>query len=56
MKILAIGDPHGDIGKVRKIPFREVDLILLTGDLGKADLVRKRAFENIDRKKIIFQN
>jgi len=51
MKILAIGDPHGDLKKIKKIPLKGVDLILITGDLGKADLARKRCFENIMRKK-----
>ncbi|MFA4953500.1 MAG: metallophosphoesterase [Candidatus Pacearchaeota archaeon] len=50
MKILAIGDPHGDLEKIKKIPIRNVDLILLTGDLGKADLARKKFFENVERK------
>lgn len=51
MRILAIGDPHGDLEKIKKIPIKNVNLILLTGDLGKADLARKRAFENIERRK-----
>ncbi len=51
MKILAIGDPHGNMQKLRKIPMKGTDLILLTGDLGKADLARKKFFENIERKK-----
>ena len=51
MKILAIGDPHGDLKKVRKIPLKGIDLILLTGDLGRADLMRKMAFSNLERKK-----
>ena len=51
MKILAVGDPHGDLEKVRKIPIKNVDLILLTGDLGSASLMRKMAFENVERKK-----
>jgi Icc-related predicted phosphoesterase len=51
MKILAIGDPHGDLRKIRRIPKKKIDLILLTGDLGKADLARKRAFEAVERKK-----
>jgi len=51
MKILAIGDPHGNLGKIKKIPMQGIDLILLTGDLGKAYLARKRFFENIKRKK-----
>lgn len=51
MKILAIGDPHGDVKKIKKIRERGIDFILLTGDIGKADLARKRAFENVRRKK-----
>lgn len=50
MKILVIGDPHGS-EKVKKIPVKNVDLILITGDLGKADLMREMAFKNIERKK-----
>lgn len=49
MKILAIGDPHGS-EKVKRIPMKNVDLILLTGDIGKADLARKIYFENYNRK------
>jgi Icc-related predicted phosphoesterase len=51
MKILAIGDPHGDLEKIKSIPIKGIKLILLTGDLGSASLMRKMAFENIDRKK-----
>ncbi len=51
MKILVIGDPHGDLTKLKRIPKKGPDLILLTGDIGKADLARKRAFENFERKK-----
>jgi Icc-related predicted phosphoesterase len=51
MKILAIGDPHGDLSKLKRIPKKGIDLILLTGDLGSANLARKKAFENIERKK-----
>jgi Icc-related predicted phosphoesterase len=51
MKILAIGDPHGDLERVRKIPVKSVDLILLTGDLGSASLMRKMAFERVEREK-----
>jgi Icc-related predicted phosphoesterase len=51
MRILAIGDPHGDLKSVRKIPLKNVDAILLTGDLGSARLMRKMAFENIERRK-----
>ena len=50
MRILAIGDPHGSLDKIKQIPIKDVDLILLTGDLGKADLARKRSFENTKRK------
>lgn len=50
MKILVVGDPHGS-EKIKKIPFKRIDLILLTGDVGKADLARKRYFENIKREK-----
>jgi len=49
MRILVIGDPHGDLKKIKRTPIKEVDLILVTGDLGKADLMRKMAFENIER-------
>ena len=51
MRILVIGDPHGDLGKIKKISLENIDLILLTGDLGNADLTRQMAFENINRKK-----
>jgi len=51
MKILVIGDPHGDVSKLKKIPLSSLDLILLTGDIGKADLARKRNFENFERKR-----
>lgn len=51
LKILAIGDPHGDLEKVKKIPLDGIELILLTGDLGSANLARKMFFNNIERKK-----
>lgn len=50
MKVLAIGDPHGNLEKIKKIPIKDVDLILLAGDLGSANLMRKMAFENVERK------
>lgn len=50
MKILVIGDPHGS-EKVKKIPLKGVDLILITGDMGKSDILRKIAFENTEREK-----
>ena len=51
MRIIAIGDPHGDLEKVRQIPLEGADLILLTGDLGSANLMRKLAFMRIEREK-----
>ncbi len=51
MKLVAIGDPHGDLRKLKKIPLKGSDLILVTGDIGKADLVRAMTFENIEREK-----
>ncbi len=47
MKILAVGDPHGVMPK--RIP-RDLDLILITGDIGKADLARKRFFKDKERE------
>jgi Icc-related predicted phosphoesterase len=49
VRICAIGDPHGAIEKIKKISFGHTDLILITGDLGKADLARQRFFENQKR-------
>ena len=51
MKILSVGDPHGNLKKLKKIPKKNIDLVLCTGDLGKADLARKRLFENMELKK-----
>lgn len=51
MKILVVGDPHGKLGKIKKLNLQNVDLKLITGDLGKADLARKRFFENLERRK-----
>lgn len=51
MKILAIGDPHGSLDKLKNIPSKNIDLILLTGDIGKADLARKQYFRNQERAK-----
>lgn len=50
MKILAIGDPHGDVKKLEGLPLNGLDLILLTGDLGSANLMRKQAFERVERQ------
>ncbi len=51
MKILAIGDAHGNLREIEKAPAKDVDLILLNGDLGKANLMRKMAFANANRVK-----
>ena len=51
MKAAIIGDLHGALAKIKKIPLKDVDLIQLTGDLGKADLARSMAFENIERRR-----
>src|SRR3989344_6236027 len=51
MKILAIGDPHGNLKQINKINFKHIDLILLTGDLGSSNFVRKMSFDNIAREK-----
>ena len=51
MKMVEIGDPQGSLDKVKEVPLSDVDLILLTGDLGSANLMRKMAFDNIERKK-----
>lgn len=50
MRILAIGDPHGAMNLLKKIQLKNIDLILLTGDLGKANLARNMFFENQKRK------
>ncbi len=51
MKILAIGDPHGNMDRLKKINYGGVDLILLPGDIGNANLIRKMAYGNINRKR-----
>lgn len=48
MRILIVGDPHGKL--IKKVP-KDVDLILITGDLGKTDLARKFYFNNVERVK-----
>jgi len=50
MKIVAIGDPHGNLEKIRSIRLEKVDLALLTGDLGQTDNLRKLAFKFLDIK------
>lgn len=49
MKILAIGDPHGALDKIKKISIKDIDLILITGDMGSADEARKFCFNNYNR-------
>lgn len=44
MRICAIGDPHGNLDKIKEIPLYDIDLILLTGDLGNADKARDMTF------------
>ena len=51
MKILAIGDPHGCLNKIKKIPIKDIDLILITGDLAESTFLRKKVFKNIEREK-----
>ncbi len=50
MKILVIGDPHGNINKLQRISKGDIDFVLCTGDVGKADFARKFHFDNIKRK------
>ena len=49
MKILVIGDPHG-YNNYKESVLKQADIILITGDLGKADLARKWFFDNLKRK------
>jgi len=50
MKILALGDPHGS-EKIFDIPLDGIDYVLIAGDIGKADLLRKYFFQyNIKEK------
>jgi len=51
MKIAAIGDPHGNLEKIRSIRLEKVDLALLTGDLGQTDNLRKLAYEFLNIKR-----
>jgi Icc-related predicted phosphoesterase len=50
MRICAIGDPHGDIDKMKGIPLYDVDAILVTGDISNANIIRKMHFSNIERQ------
>jgi len=49
MKILIIGDPHG-FHKYKESILRQADVILVTGDIGKADLARKMYFKSLKRE------
>ena len=50
MKILAVGDPHGD-KNIFNIPIeKDIDAIFITGDLGKSDLIRKYHFEYVIKR------
>jgi len=51
MKILVVGDPHGKTKNIDKKVLENTDSVIITGDLGKADIARKKAFENVTRKK-----
>jgi len=47
MRICAIGDPHGSLDKIKEIPLSDVNLILLTGDLGSSDSFRQMDITNL---------
>ncbi len=51
VRVLALGDPHGRIDRLKKIPFSKADLILITGDLGDASFARDFYFKNVEREK-----
>ena len=51
MKILVVGDPHGKLGKIKKLDLKEIEMILITGDLGESDSARKFYFGNLERKR-----
>jgi len=52
MKLLIIGDPHGD-DRVFDIKVdKDIDGIIITGDLGKSDLIRKYHFEYNEKRGI----
>ena len=40
MKIMALGDPHGS-QKIYQVDLSKADLVLIPGDIGKADELRK---------------
>ena len=50
MKICIIGDPHGDIEKIKQIPLdSSIDLILLTGDIGDSSAMRNLEFNRVQK-------
>jgi Icc-related predicted phosphoesterase len=49
MKIAIIGDPHGVTIPKNKIP-KDVEAIIIPGDLGNADIYRNIYFNNLERK------
>ena len=48
VKICAIGDPHGNLEKIRRVA-KDVDFYLVTGDLGDASFFRKLVMENLKK-------
>ncbi len=53
MKICVTGDIHGNLKEIKKIKKLNPDLILVTGDSGKADLARKKVFGKMTQKEIL---
>lgn len=51
MRIVTVGDLHGSMEHARRVPVKKADIFLLTGDLGEAKLMRKMAFDTIERQK-----
>ncbi|MBM3230308.1 hypothetical protein FJZ22_01475 [Candidatus Pacearchaeota archaeon] len=49
MKIAVIGDPHGEIERVREMQLKDIKAIIINGDLGKCDIARKQKFSNLER-------
>ncbi len=49
MKLAIISDPHGDIEKVKGMQLKDVEAIIINGDLGMCTLARKQKFSNLDR-------
>ena len=51
VRILALGDPHGS-EKIKKIPIKDIDLILVPGDIGDASLMQKLYNDRLNGKKV----